>query len=335
MLKKIVGMARYLLRLKTPIKVAHYVTYRCNLHCDMCGRRAIESEEELTTEQVIDLQKEFARHGTVVWTFSGGECLVRKDIIELSKSAKDLGMELIIVTNGILLPAKREIVNYADVIDISIDGTEETHDRLRGNGNYQKALKGLEILRDTKRKSLKKVINTILNNETIELHVLDHMLQLAQEYNCQLGFNPIIIHRSDLRGVVQKKYFPTNEQFNDFVRWLEGNRRTKAGKYLIDNPRFFKAIGRYPEAPTRIRCCAGKFQLGLDPFGKVLPCSDFFDYEESYKRDGFKWGYGYEGFQNLRKPACPYEFCCTAKKNYFFDHPVQMLAEYVLKKEVQ
>jgi len=335
MLKKITGMARYALGLKTPIKVAHYVTYRCNLHCDMCGRRAIESEQELTTEQVMDLQREFRKHGTIVWSFSGGECLVRKDIIELSKFAKELGMELIIVTNGILLPSKKDITKYADVIDISIDGTEETHDSVRGKGNYQRALRGLETLADARRKNLKKVINTILNNETIELHVLDHMLRLAKAHNCQVGFNPIIVHRSDLRGVVRKKYFPTNEQFNNFVKWLEENRRTKDGKYLIDNPKLFKAIGRYPDAPTRVRCYAGKFQLSIDPFGKVLPCSDFFDYEESYKREGLNWGYGYEGFRVLQKPVCNYEFCCTAKKNYFFAHPSQILEEYVLRKEVK
>jgi len=334
MLKKIVAMARYALGIKAPIKVAHYITYRCNLSCDMCGRRAIESEAELTTEQAIALQREFRKHGTIVWSFSGGECLVRKDILELSKSVKNLGMDLIIVTNGILLPDKKEIIEYADVIDISIDGTEETHDRLRGKGNYQKAIKGLEVLRDAGKKKLKNVINTILNNETIELPALDHMLQLAKEYHCELGFNPIIVHRSDLRDVVRKRYLPTNEQFHNFIRWLEEKKGTRDGKYLVDDPKFFKAVGRYPDAPSRIKCYAGKFQLSIDPFGKILPCSDFFDYEEDYQKGSFNWRYGYEGFKRLQKPACPYEFCCTAKKNFFFNHPFLILKEYAFRKRV-
>lgn len=329
MRKKILGLTKYQIGIKTPLKIAHYITYRCNLKCDMCGRRLIPSINELSTEQAIGLQRDFRKHGTIVWSFSGGECLLRNDIIDLSLSVKRLGMDLIIVTNGILLPKKPEIVEIADIINISIDGNRFTHDRLRGEGNYDKVLKGLAIVSESSKRN-KRVINAILNNETIEIPILDHLLQLAKEYNFQLGFNPIIVHRSDIREETCKSFFPTNEQFQTFIEWLKKSKSENNKRYFVDSPNFFTSIGNYPMSPTRITCYAGKFQASIDPYGRVLPCSDFFDYDNKYL--GYNWGYGYPGFRELNKKLCPYEFCCTAKKNYFFDHPFLLLKEYVYEK---
>ncbi|MBU0506840.1 radical SAM protein [bacterium] len=332
MITKAKAVFKYFLKIKFPMKVAHYITYRCNLKCDMCGRRAIESEQEITTEQAIQLQKDFRKKSTIIWSFSGGECLVRKDIIELSASVKKLGMDLIIVTNGILLPKKQEILEYADVINVSLDGNQESHEKLRGPNSYTKALEALELIKNTKKKRLKKVVNTILNNETIQQPWLEHMLTLAKEYNCQVGFNPIIVHRSDLTDNIEKTYMPTYEQFKAFGKWLEEKKSSKDAPYFMDSPEFFKAIGHYPTKPTRIKCYAGMYQCSIDPFGRVLPCSDFFDYENSYEEKGLKWGCGSEGFDNLKVPNCPYPFCCTAKKNFFYDNPSMILKEYVLRK---
>ncbi|MFP4497076.1 MAG: hypothetical protein ACLFQV_02595 [Vulcanimicrobiota bacterium] len=55
MISKVKAMARFAMGIRTPVKIAHYITYRCNLQCEMCGRRAIESEKELTTEQAIEI----------------------------------------------------------------------------------------------------------------------------------------------------------------------------------------------------------------------------------------------------------------------------------------
>ncbi|MFP4497077.1 MAG: hypothetical protein ACLFQV_02605 [Vulcanimicrobiota bacterium] len=79
----------------------------------------------------------------------------------------------------------------------------------------------------------------------------------------------------------------------------------------------------------------GIFQASIDPFGKVLPCSDFFDYEDKYKEGGFDWGYGYAGWERLKQPKCPYSFCCTTKKNYFFDNPLKTAKNYVFNKEIK
>ncbi len=330
MIQKTLGFIKYQMGMKVPLKIAHYVTYRCNLQCEMCGRRLIPSVDELTTEQAISLQKDFRKHGTIVWSFSGGECLLRNDIIDLSLSVKELGMDLIIVTNGLLLPKKPEIADIADIINISIDGNRTTHDHLRGRGNYDKAIRGLEVLSESS-KLKKRVINVILNNETIEIPVLNHLLNLAQEYNCQLGFNPIIVHRSDIRGGICKTFFPTNEQFKTFIKWIKNKKNSEYSKYLVDSPSFFTNIGNYPLSPTRIKCYAGKLQASIDPYGRVLPCSDFFDYENNYKK--YNWGYGYPAFKSLKRQKCQYEFCCTAKKNYFFSHPLLLIKEFVYEKK--
>lgn len=44
-------MGKFVLGIKSPLKVAHYIKYRCILRCDMCGRKTIESEKELTNKE--------------------------------------------------------------------------------------------------------------------------------------------------------------------------------------------------------------------------------------------------------------------------------------------
>lgn len=321
-----------LLGLRVPVKVAHYLTFRCNLACDMCGRRHIAFQGELETAACVALQREFRRRGTIAWSYSGGEPLLREDLPELCRSAKALGMRLILVTNGLLLPERLEPARLADVLDISIDGDRESHEALRGPGTYDRALAGLEAA-SRLRPRPKIVLQTVLNNQTIEPPRLEHMLRLAQEHRAELGFNPVLTHRTDERLRGPGKYLPTVEQFGVFREWLEQARRGPWGGGLFDSPGFFRALGAYPDAPRRIPCRAGVNQCVLDTLGRAFPCSDLFDFPERLLARGRSFGPGYAGFQSLpRNYPCGCQFCCTAKTNYYLARPWLAAWEFCFRR---
>ncbi len=320
-----------LLGLRVPVKVAHYLTFRCNLACDMCGRRNIPNDGELDTASCIALQREFRRHGTIVWSFSGGEPLVREDLAELCRSVKSLGMRLILVTNGLLLPERIESARLADVVDISIDGDRESHEALRGPGTYDRAVAGLEAV-SRLRPRPKIVLQTVLNNPNIEAPRPARMLRLAAEHRAQLGFNPALAHRTDERLRGAGKYLPTVEQFGAFRQWLERAKLGSLGAHLFDEPGFFRALGTYPNAPSRIPCRAGVNQCVLDPLGRAYPCSDLFDFPERLLAQGRSFGQGYAGFRELpRRYPCGCQFCCTAKTNYYLARPWLAAREFLFR----
>jgi 12,18-didecarboxysiroheme deacetylase len=133
---------------KKPVVVWN-TTRACNLRCVHCYASALaqSDERELTTEQGYDLIEDLAAYGVPVILFSGGEPLLKRDILKLARFAADRGIRAVLSTNGTLIDEQtadqlRDArVAYAG---ISIDGLEKVNDRFRGvKGAFKAALNGI------------------------------------------------------------------------------------------------------------------------------------------------------------------------------------------------
>lgn len=137
----------------------HYyllVTDRCNLRCKMC--HYIEhfdrhgKASELTTEELENVIRQIPSYALV--TFSGGEPLVRKDIIGLMSSAAR-GHKLHLITNGTMLTedkaaelagiGARSLLGKGLVMaGISLEGGPAVHDPITNRpGSYDKTVAGI------------------------------------------------------------------------------------------------------------------------------------------------------------------------------------------------
>ena len=133
---------------KKPVVVWN-MTQRCNLRCLHCYSRSenIEYGNELRTEEGIELIDDLARFGVPVILFSGGEPLMRRDFPLLASHAREMGMRVVLSTNGTLID--REMARVLREIDlsyvgVSLDGMRETNDRFRGvKGAFDAALRGI------------------------------------------------------------------------------------------------------------------------------------------------------------------------------------------------
>jgi len=133
-----------------PFQIVWDVTYACNLHCKHCYATAGKKwKDELTTEQAKHAIDVFDRAGVTILAFSGGEPLVRPDIMELARYAADKGMYIAMATNGTLITKeKAKEMKKAGVqfVQISLDGVDaKTHDIFRGiNGAFDKTVEGIK-----------------------------------------------------------------------------------------------------------------------------------------------------------------------------------------------
>ena len=106
------------------------VTKRCNLYCQHCYASAdtATAPGELTTAEGEALLDDLADYGAPVVLFSGGEPMVRDDLVELIEHASDAGLRPVLSTNGTLITAenarrmKEAGLKYAGV---SVDGLPE------------------------------------------------------------------------------------------------------------------------------------------------------------------------------------------------------------------
>jgi 12,18-didecarboxysiroheme deacetylase len=138
---------------KKPVVVWN-VGRRCNLRCRHCysGSADRAYEGELGTAEGLALIDDLAGFGVPVILFSGGEPLLRPDILQLIAHAGRRGLRSVLSTNGTLITPELSLrlkdlaLSY---VGISLDGLEPTHDRFRGSpGAFRQALEGLRNCRE-------------------------------------------------------------------------------------------------------------------------------------------------------------------------------------------
>ncbi len=136
---------------KRPVVVWN-VTRRCNLLCAHCYSHSdacTGNENELSHDEGTRLLDSLAEYGCPVVLFSGGEPLLRSDLVALAEYAVGRGLRAVISTNGTLITpdmAKRLKGIGLSYVGVSLDGLRDTHDRFRGvAGAYDKALAGIRV----------------------------------------------------------------------------------------------------------------------------------------------------------------------------------------------
>ncbi len=133
---------------KKPVVVWN-VTKRCNLRCVHCyaGSEGPAAADELSREEGLALLDDLRGFGSPVVLFSGGEPLMRPDLLPLIEHAVRGGMRAVISTNGTLITRElaQELKSLGlSYVGISLDGMEATHDRFRGvKGAFAGALAGI------------------------------------------------------------------------------------------------------------------------------------------------------------------------------------------------
>ena len=116
--------------------VSWNTTNQCNMYCAHCYRDAgCKAEEELSTDEAKTLLDQIAAAGFKIMIFSGGEPLMRPDILELVKHAADLKLIPVFGTNGTLITKSmaKDLKNAgAKGMGISLDSLDsEKHNKFR------------------------------------------------------------------------------------------------------------------------------------------------------------------------------------------------------------
>lgn len=155
------------------------VTDGCNLRCSYCmppdGMKSCPCPHNLSTDELIEIVRASAELGIKKLRITGGEPLVRKDILELIRACSEIdGIEdLSLTTNGTLLAPMAEKLYQAGIhrINISLDTLDpDKYAEITNGGRLSDVLEGIEAAQRVGMSPVK--LNTVLiggfNDDEIE-----------------------------------------------------------------------------------------------------------------------------------------------------------------------
>lgn len=264
----------------SPIKIGWEVTERCNSKCKTCQRwRNNNISAELTTAEGIDFLKQIKDAGVSGISFSGGEPLLRKDIFDLVRYAKRIGLQTSIISNGFMINSEDKAAllcsSGLDRISLSIDGsTPAVNDWIRGvNGGYEKVIRATALLQKHRTSNKPKIYyNTTFNKKNIfQFH---GMVKLITKMNID-GWGFQLIHNSR-----EALLFPVEEilvERNEINELCHQIKETKAKhKHLFANyDGFYSEFATYVQDKKKLskyRCIAGSLAGIIEANGNIRAC---------------------------------------------------------------
>lgn len=156
-------------------------TRTCNLACKHCYSDSYARPyDQLTGDEARALITDAAGMGSPAFLFSGGEPLVRPDLLDLIAHARASGLPVTLSSNGTLIDddVARALADL-DVryVGISLDGIGEVHDAFRGRtGAYDRAIRGIRALR---RVGVKVGIRITLSPSSVPM--LDDLFRVVEQ----------------------------------------------------------------------------------------------------------------------------------------------------------
>jgi len=155
---------------------------RCNLTCRHCYSISADKDfpNELSTDDVFTTMDDLKKFRVPVLILSGGEPLLRPDIFDISRRAKEMGFYVGLSTNGTMID-ENNIQQIADIgydyVGISIDGLRETHDYFRRKqGAFDESMHGIRLCREA---GIRVGMRFTITTDTA--HELPALLQLMED----------------------------------------------------------------------------------------------------------------------------------------------------------
>lgn len=246
----------------TPLFASYNVTGRCNMKCAFCEWWKNDMPE-LPTKQALKAIDAVCSLGVPFFDLSGGEPMLRKDLIVLAKRVASHGCLVSMNTNGTLLNESRvsEVADVFDTVVVSLDGPKDIHDKIRGvAGTYDKAVEAIRLLRAY---GVKTGVNSVATPWNID--VLPSFIEELRGTADFAQVQPMHPYPPSPENT------PKDEQISHLLDYLLKLKHSDPG-FLAVPTEFIKGFKQFFKGTAPKICHAGELYVAINPEGKLLAC---------------------------------------------------------------
>jgi len=251
-----------------PYSLLAEVTHRCPLHCPYCSNPVELARRmgELGTADWKRVLDEAAALGVLHVGFSGGEPLVRQDLVDLVAAARAAGLYSNLITSAIgLTPERAAALKQAglDSVQISFQADEETlGNNIAGMNAHRKKIEAATLVRAL---GFPLTVNVVLHRANINR--LEPIIALAE----RLGAERLELANTQYYGWAFRNraaLLPSRAQIERASGVTQAARQRLLGKMEI----LFVVPDYYSDRPKPCMHGWGNRHITVNPSGEVLPC---------------------------------------------------------------
>jgi len=256
-------------RLLYPYSLLCELTYRCPLQCPYCSNPVNFERytEELDTQEWQRILDEAAALGVVQVHFSGGEPLLRKDIVQIIRKARDLNLYSNLSTGGTLLTEKlvHELRSAGlDSLQISIQDADSLNSEYisGGLGSFDKKKNAVLLAKNA---GFPLTINVVLHKQNLDN--IEAIIGLSED----LGVERLELANTQFNGWALKNrnlLLPTRCQIENAIRKVKSARERLKDKMEI----LYVVSDYFEQYPKPCLYGWGSVFMTVTSDGTVLPC---------------------------------------------------------------
>ena len=250
------------------------ITNRCNVNCIYCHHDGmLDSSSEMTPDEIYEICRIAKKLGVEKIRLSGGEPLVRPDIVEIVEKVNSLDFkDISITTNGIFLDkyAKDLFDAGLDRVNVSLDTlNEETYKKIVGKNVLQRVKDGIVESCSVGMYPVK--INMVVMNNINNDDIWD-MFEFTKKHGVILQLIEIIESESCDDNDFNSQYHYPLAEFEKYLAEIADDVRVRP--FMQDRKKYFIDGGEievvHPVDNTNF--CKNCTRLRITPEGKIKPC---------------------------------------------------------------
>ena len=272
-------------QLDFPYDIYLHLTNNCNLKCPYCYNKTdretkIQLEKvgmvapTMNTQEYKHLIARIIECGVKRILFTGGEPLMRPDVLELIEFARSQSdtVNLEILTNAILITDEvaEKLCTYMNAVTISLDGHEKhMHEYYRGKNTFDPTVRGIRRL-VAKKKEMGGARPYIAIVPALTERNILNMKEIFEYSLDDLGANglaPIIFQAGDHQDV-NITQIPALDVYLEAMDRTSEYLKSRAERLGHPSP----ANGSTAAIGPRNHCGVGHGEISIDPGGFVYPC---------------------------------------------------------------